>query len=107
MVEKFARSKCWKPASEQLIPCTQCWREVQDLYRDHSVAAKTVLQQAIAKQAKADIVVIAACGERANEVVEIFTEFPELDDPATGRKTDRKDHHHSQYIQHACSCQRS
>lgn len=47
---------------------------------------KTVLQQAIAKQAKADIVVIAACGERANEVVEIFTEFPELDDPATGRK---------------------
>jgi V/A-type H+/Na+-transporting ATPase subunit A len=47
---------------------------------------KTVLQQAIAKQAKADVVIVAACGERANEVVEIFTEFPELDDPSTGRK---------------------
>ena len=47
---------------------------------------KTVLQHAISKQAEADIVVIAACGERANEVVEIFTEFPELDDPQTGRK---------------------
>ena len=40
---------------------------------------KTVLQHAISKQAEADIVIIAACGERANEVVEIFTEFPELD----------------------------
>ena len=47
---------------------------------------KTVLQHAISKQAEADIVVIAACGERANEVVEIFTEFPELVDPHTGRK---------------------
>jgi V/A-type H+-transporting ATPase subunit A len=47
---------------------------------------KTVLQHAISKQAEADIVVIAACGERANEVVEIFVEFPELDDPHTGRK---------------------
>jgi len=47
---------------------------------------KTVLQHAISKQAEADIVVIAACGERANEVVEIFKEFPELDDPRTGRK---------------------
>ncbi|MCK9300862.1 MAG: V-type ATP synthase subunit A, partial [Bacteroidales bacterium] len=33
-----------------------------------------------------DIVIMAACGERANEVVEIFTEFPELEDPHTGRK---------------------
>jgi len=47
---------------------------------------KTVLQHAISKQAEADIVIIAACGERANEVVEIFTEFPELDDPHTGHK---------------------
>jgi V/A-type H+-transporting ATPase subunit A len=45
-----------------------------------------VLQHAISKQAEADIVIIAACGERANEVVEIFTEFPELVDPHTGRK---------------------
>ncbi len=47
---------------------------------------KTVLQHAISKQAEADIVIMAACGERANEVVEIFTEFPELVDPHTGRK---------------------
>ena len=47
---------------------------------------KTVLQHAISKQAAADIVIMAACGERANEVVEIFTEFPELVDPHTGRK---------------------
>ena len=47
---------------------------------------KTILQHAIAKQGEADIVVMAACGERANEVVEIFTEYPELIDPHTGRK---------------------
>lgn len=47
---------------------------------------KTVLQHAISKQADADIVIMAACGERANEVVEIFVEFPELIDPHTGRK---------------------
>ena len=49
-------------------------------------AGKTVLQHAISKQAEADIVIVAACGERANEVVEIFTEFPELEDVHTGRK---------------------
>ncbi len=47
---------------------------------------KTVLQHAIAQQGDADVIVMAACGERANEVVEIFTEFPELIDPHTGRK---------------------
>ncbi|MBR1699090.1 MAG: V-type ATP synthase subunit A [Bacteroidales bacterium] len=46
---------------------------------------KTVLQHAIAKQGDADVIVMAACGERATEVVEIFTEFPELIDPHTGR----------------------
>ena len=46
---------------------------------------KTVLQHAIATQGDADVIVMAACGERANEVVEIFTEFPELIDPHTGR----------------------
>lgn len=46
---------------------------------------KTVLQHAISKQAEADMVVIAACGERANEVVEIFAEFPEIIDARTGR----------------------
>src|SRR5574344_405095 len=47
---------------------------------------KTVIQQAIAQQAEADIIIMAACGERANEVVEIFAEFPELVDTRTGRK---------------------
>ncbi|HOG64745.1 MAG TPA: V-type ATP synthase subunit A [Spirochaetota bacterium] len=47
---------------------------------------KTVLQHSLAKFAEADMIIVAACGERANEVVEIFTEFPELDDPRTGRK---------------------
>jgi V/A-type H+-transporting ATPase subunit A len=47
---------------------------------------KTVLQHAISKQAEADIVIVAACGERANEVVELFKDFPELQDFRTGRK---------------------
>ena len=47
---------------------------------------KTVLQHAIAKQGDAEVIVMAACGERANEVVEIFAEFPELIDPHTGRR---------------------
>ena len=46
---------------------------------------KTVLQHALARFADADVIIMAACGERANEVVEIFTEFPRLQDPRTGR----------------------
>ncbi len=49
-------------------------------------AGKTVLQHAISKQADADVIIFVACGERANEVVEVFTEFPELEDPRTGHK---------------------
>ena len=48
-------------------------------------AGKTVLQHATSKYADVDIVIIAACGERAGEVVETLTEFPELTDPKTGR----------------------
>lgn len=48
-------------------------------------AGKTVLQHMEAKNADVDIVIIAACGERAGEVVEILKEFPELTDPRTGR----------------------
>ena len=40
-------------------------------------AGKTVLQHAISKQADADVIIMVACGERANEVVEIFKEFPD------------------------------
>ena len=48
-------------------------------------AGKTVLQHTTSKYADVDIVIIAACGERAGEVVETLTEFPELTDPRTGR----------------------
>ncbi len=48
-------------------------------------AGKTVLQHTTSKYADIDIVIIAACGERAGEVVETITEFPELTDPKTGR----------------------
>lgn len=48
-------------------------------------AGKTVLQQVTSRNAEVDIVIIAACGERAGEVVETLKEFPELLDPKTGR----------------------
>jgi V/A-type H+/Na+-transporting ATPase subunit A len=48
-------------------------------------AGKTVLQQVTSRNAEVDIVIIAACGERAGEVVETLREFPELLDPRTGR----------------------
>jgi V/A-type H+-transporting ATPase subunit A len=48
-------------------------------------AGKTVLQHSMSINAKADIVIVAACGERAGEVVEILREFPKLQDPQTGR----------------------
>lgn len=47
-------------------------------------AGKTVLQHTTSRNADVDIVIIAACGERAGEVVETITEFPELKDPKTG-----------------------
>ena len=48
-------------------------------------AGKTVLQHMQAKNSDVDIVIVAACGERAGEVVEVLKEFPELTDPKTGR----------------------
>ena len=48
-------------------------------------AGKTVLQHLTSRNADVDIVIIAACGERAGEVVEVLKEFPELVDPRTGR----------------------
>lgn len=48
-------------------------------------AGKTVLQQVTSRNAEVDIVLIAACGERAGEVVETLKEFPEIIDPKTGR----------------------
>jgi V/A-type H+-transporting ATPase subunit A len=48
-------------------------------------AGKTVLQQITSRFADVDIVIVAACGERAGEVVETLKEFPELTDERTGR----------------------
>ena len=48
-------------------------------------AGKTVLQQTTARYAKVDVVISAACGERAGEVVETLKEFPEIIDPKTGQ----------------------
>ena len=48
-------------------------------------AGKTVLQQTTARYAKVDIVISAACGERAGEVVETLKDFPEIKDPKTGQ----------------------
>lgn len=48
-------------------------------------AGKTVLQHSLARHSKADVVIIAACGERAGEAVEVFRDFPELIDPRTGK----------------------
>ncbi|MBR6372440.1 MAG: V-type ATP synthase subunit A [Victivallales bacterium] len=48
-------------------------------------AGKTVLQHSLSQRSEVDVVIVAACGERAGEVVEILREFPHLDDPRTGR----------------------
>lgn len=48
-------------------------------------AGKTVLQQITSRHAEIDIVIVAACGERAGEVVETLVEFPHLKDPRTGK----------------------
>lgn len=49
-------------------------------------AGKTILQQTIAKWCDADIIIYIGCGERGNEMAAVLREFPELDDPRTGRK---------------------
>jgi V/A-type H+-transporting ATPase subunit A len=48
-------------------------------------AGKTVLQHSLAKHSMADVVIVAACGERAGEAVEVFKDFPKLKDPRTGK----------------------
>jgi len=47
-------------------------------------AGKTVMQHSLCKYALADIIIMAACGERAGEAVEVFKDFAELSDPSTG-----------------------
>jgi len=45
---------------------------------------KTVVEQTLAKYAAADVIVYIGCGERGNEMTEVLTEFPELEDPKNG-----------------------
>ncbi|ACO03982.1 MAG TPA: ATP synthase subunit A [Persephonella sp.] len=47
---------------------------------------KTVLQQTLAKWSDADLIVYIGCGERGNEMTEVLNEFPQLEDPYTGKK---------------------
>ncbi|MBC7097437.1 MAG: V-type ATP synthase subunit A, partial [Methanobacteriales archaeon] len=48
-------------------------------------SGKTVTQQQLAKWADADIIVYVGCGERGNEMTEVLKDFPELEDPKTGK----------------------
>ena len=47
---------------------------------------KTVLQQTLAKWCDADVIVYIGCGERGNEMADVLEEFPDLEDPRTGRR---------------------
>ncbi len=47
---------------------------------------KTVLEQSLAKFSSADVIVYVGCGERGNEMADVLSEFPSLDDPRTGGK---------------------
>src|SRR3989475_8199319 len=48
-------------------------------------SGKTVVQQTLSKWSNADIIVYVGCGERGNEMTDVLTEFPELEDPRNGR----------------------
>jgi len=48
-------------------------------------SGKTVSQQALAKWSDADVVIYVGCGERGNEMTEVLTEFPHLEDPKSGK----------------------
>ena len=69
-------------------------------------AGKTVLQNLIARNAKVDIVIVVACGERAGEVVETINEFPKMTDPVSGGEPDGPDDYHLQHLFDACGVAR-
>ena len=103
MVQKWAVIKALKGYKEKIRPYKLLETGIRIIDMMNPIAeggtgfipgpfgsGKTVLQHAVARQAKVDVVVMIACGERANEIVEIFTEFPLLDDPQTkGKLIDR------------------
>lgn len=98
MVTKWPVKKAIKAYSERLKPAGTLVTKVRSVDTFFPVAkggtwctpgpfgaGKTVLQQTTSRNADVDVVIIAACGERAGEVVETLKEFPELTDPKTGR----------------------
>ncbi len=76
----------------------------QDLFLVLLVAVKQFFSMPLSKQAEADMVVVAACGESANEVVEIFTEFPELKDATNRKKSDGTNNNYCKYLKYAGCC---
>jgi len=98
MVQKWPVKKPIKAYSERLLstkPLTTKVRIVDALFpiAEGGTACipgpfgsgKTVFQQSVSKFGEADVVIVAACGERAGEVVETLREFPEIKDPKTGK----------------------
>ncbi len=98
MVTKWPVKKAIKAYAERLKPTETLVTKVRSVDTFFPVAkggtwctpgpfgaGKTVLQQTTSRNADVDVVIIAACGERAGEVVETLKEFPELIDPKTGR----------------------
>ncbi|MCF6148998.1 MAG: V-type ATP synthase subunit A [Candidatus Kuenenia sp.] len=98
MVQKWPVKVPLKCYSERLMPAETLLTKIRILDTFFPVAkggtfcvpgpfgaGKTVLQQLISRNADVDVVVIAACGERAGEVVETLREFPKLIDPRTGK----------------------
>ena len=64
-------------------------------------SGKTVTQQQLAKWSDAEIVVYIGCGERGNEMTEVLTEFPHLEDPKSRKAPHGKDRAHCKHVQHA------
>ncbi len=48
-------------------------------------SGKTVTQQQLAKWADSNVIVYVGCGERGNEMTEVLTTFPKLEDPKSKR----------------------
>ncbi len=98
MIQKWPVKIALKAYQERLVPTVPLTTKVRIVDALFPIAeggtacipgpfgsGKTVFQQSVSRYADADVVIIAACGERAGEVVETLREFPELNDPKTGR----------------------
>ncbi len=96
-----ARPSRWSPRSASSTPSSRWPAAAPTAFPGPFGAGKTVLQQITSRHADVDIVIVAACGERAGEVVETLREFPELTDPRTGQEPDGAHADHLQHQLHA------